>query len=123
MNTKTMEGLVGAGNSIHMINTPMRIFKEGRRKGDTATMERAMGYVSEFQGKAEQYKSEATEGMKEDIIDKVEISEEGRALSEEKAKERNVEEKNVGEKDQVLDFENPQCYTVTNSKQKGYDEE
>ena len=135
MNTKTMEGLVGAGNNINMINTPMRVFKKARRKGDTATMERAMGYVNQFQGKAQQYKSEVGAGMEEDAkearekarlerekaierrreerekqeegmevsgIDKVEISEEGRALLEENAEVK--EEKEAEEKDQVPDM-------------------
>ena len=61
MNTKTMEGLVGARTNMNLMNTPMRVFKEARRKGDTATMERAMGYADEFSGKAEDYK-----GMEED---------------------------------------------------------
>lgn len=47
MNTKTMEGLVGARTNMNLMNTPMRVFKEARRKGDTATMERAMGYADE----------------------------------------------------------------------------
>lgn len=66
MNMKTMEGLVGARTNIDLVNTPLRVYKEARRKGDTATMERAMGYVTEFEGKAEQYKTEADAGMKED---------------------------------------------------------
>lgn len=66
MNTKTMEGLVGARTNMNLLNTPMRVFKEARRKGDTATMERAMGYVGEFSDKAEEYKAEADKGMEED---------------------------------------------------------
>ena len=66
MNTKTMEGLVGARTNMNLMNTPMRVFKEARRKGDTATMERAMGYADEFSGKAEDYKAEADKGMEED---------------------------------------------------------
>lgn len=66
MNSKTMEGLVGARTNINMVNTPLRVFKEARRKGDTATMERAMGYVNEFEDKAEQYKTKADTGMQED---------------------------------------------------------
>ena len=46
MNTKTMEGLVGARTNIELLNTPFRVFKEARRKGDTETMKRAMGYVN-----------------------------------------------------------------------------
>lgn len=66
MNTKTMEGLVGARTNMNLVNTPMRVFKEARRKGDTATMERAMGYADEFFSKAEDYKAEADKGMEED---------------------------------------------------------
>lgn len=79
MQVKTMEGLVGARTNINLVNAPMRVFKEARRKGDTATMERAMGYVSEFADKAAEYKTEAGEGMEEDAAEakeKVEIERE-----------------------------------------------
>ena len=66
MHTKTMEGLVGARTNMNLMNTPMRVFKEARRKGDTETMERAMGYVGDFYDKAEDYKAEADKGMEED---------------------------------------------------------
>lgn len=66
MNTKTMEGLVGARTNMNLLNTPMRVYKEARRKGDMATMERAMGYVGDFSDKAEAYKEEAEKGMEED---------------------------------------------------------
>ncbi len=66
MNTKTMEGLVGASTSINLLDTPFKVYKEARQKGDTGTMERAIGYVGEFSDKAEKYKAEADEGMKED---------------------------------------------------------
>ena len=66
MNSKTMEGLVGTRTNANLMNTPMRVYKEARRKGDTATMERAMGYVGEFSDKADEYKAEADKGMEED---------------------------------------------------------
>lgn len=66
MHTKTMEGLIGARTNMDMTNVPMRVFKEARRKGDTATMERAMGYVNDFENRADQYKNTAEEGMKEE---------------------------------------------------------
>ena len=66
MNTKTMEGLVGARTNMNLLDTPMRVYKEARRKGNTATMERAMGYAGEFSGKAEEYKAEADKGMEGD---------------------------------------------------------
>ena len=64
MNTKTMEGLIGARVNMELLNTPMRVYKEARLKGDTATMERSMGYVNEFSDKAGEYKTEADKGMK-----------------------------------------------------------
>lgn len=66
MHTKTMEGLIGARTNMNLMNTPMRVYKEARRKGDSETMERAMGYVGECSDRAEEYKAEADEGMKED---------------------------------------------------------
>ncbi len=66
MNTKIMEGLVGANTNINIVNTPMRIYRDAERRGDTATMERSMGYACEFAGKADEYKSKADDGMKEE---------------------------------------------------------
>jgi len=66
MNAKTMEGLVGANSNTKLINTPMRVFKAARRRGDTATMERAMGYAGKFADRAQEYKTKADEGMEED---------------------------------------------------------
>lgn len=66
MHVKTMEGLVGARTNMNLLNTPMRVYREARRRGDTAAMERSMGYAGECADKAEEYKAEADEGMKED---------------------------------------------------------
>ena len=66
MHTKTMEGIVGARTNMDLLNTPFRVYKEARRRGDTATMDRAMGYAAEFSDKADEYKTKADEGMKED---------------------------------------------------------
>ena len=38
MTTKTMEGLIGARTNMELVNTPMRIYKEARLKGDTSVM-------------------------------------------------------------------------------------
>lgn len=65
MHTKTMEGLVGASTNMNLLNTPFRVYKEARRKGDTGTMERAMGYVNECSDKAQEYRVKAEEGMEE----------------------------------------------------------
>ncbi len=55
MHAKTMEGLAGASMSMKLMNTPIRVYKEAERRGDTAVMERAMGYASDFADKAEDY--------------------------------------------------------------------
>lgn len=89
MHTKTMEGLVGARTNMNLLNTPMRVYKEARRRGDTATMERAMGYVGDFSDKAEEYQAKADEGMKEDAKEAREKAE----LEREKAIEKRKEEK------------------------------
>lgn len=89
MHTKTMEGLIGARTNMNMTKVPMRVFKEASRKGDLATMERAMGYVCEFEDKAWQYKAEADEGMKEDTKD----TREKEKLAREQAIEKRREER------------------------------
>ncbi len=80
MNTKTMEGLSGASANMKLVNTPMRVFREAKRRGDTATMERAMGYAMQFFNKAEEYKNKAGEGTREE-------AEEIRERAEEETKE------------------------------------
>lgn len=154
MNTKTMEGLVGAGTNMKMSETPMRVFKEARRRGDIATMERAMGYVSEFSERSGEYKSEADQGMKEDaqearkkaeleaekaiqrrkeereqqkeqleeskhkdqdnIVDTVEISEDGKGLSQNDAKPVHTETDSTGtELVSTVTAKTPVTYTKT----------
>ena len=102
MNAKTMEGLVGARTNMNLLNTPMRVYKEARLKGDTETMERSMGYVNEFSGKAEEYKSEADKGMEEDARqarEKAKLQREEaiqkRREEREKLEERTGENRNV----------------------------
>lgn len=89
MNTKTMEGLVGARTNMNLVDTPMRIYREARRKGDTAAMERAMGYANEFSDKAKDYKAEADKGMEEDA----EEAREKAKLEREEAIEKRREER------------------------------
>ena len=80
MNTKTMEGLVGARTNMSLLNTPFRAYKEARQKGDTGKMEQAMGYMSACHEAACEYKEQADEGMKED-------AEETRRIAEEQCEE------------------------------------
>lgn len=87
MNSKTMEGLVGARTNMELLNTPFRVYKEARLKGDTAVMERAMGYMSNCHKAACEYKEEADEGMKEDVEETRRIAEEQREEAIEKRRE------------------------------------
>ena len=66
MNIKTMEGLVGAHTSMNIAKVPVRVYMEARRRGDSGTMERAMGYAGEFADRAKEYQAKADEGMEEE---------------------------------------------------------
>lgn len=59
MHTKTMAGLAGVSTNMKLLNTPFRVYKDAERRGDTAVMERAMGYVGDFAEKAEDYQKKA----------------------------------------------------------------
>ena len=89
MHTKTMEGLIGARTNMNMTKVPMQVYKEARRKDDFATMERAMGYVNDFENKAYQYKDETDEGMKEEAKE----AREKEKLAREQAIEKRREER------------------------------
>lgn len=95
MNTRTMEGLVGARTNINEMNTPMRAYKEARRRGDTETMERAMGYACDFAGEADEYKAEADEGMKEEAkeVREKEKTEREKAVEKRREERRKQEER------------------------------
>lgn len=88
MNVKTMEGLVGAGTNTGLMNTPLRVYEEAERRGDTETMERAMGYAGRLADAAEKYKAEADRGMKEEAKE----TEEKRKTEREEAIRRRKEE-------------------------------
>lgn len=98
MHTKTMEGLIGARTNMNLMNTPMCVYKEARRKGDSETMERAMGYVGECSDRAEEYKAEADEGMKKDAEEARKIAKEQREEAIQKRRdEREKLEKKIEE--------------------------
>ena len=94
MHTKTMEGLIGARTNMELLNTPFRVFKEARRKGDTAKMEQAMGYMGDFHEDAYEYKEKADEGMKKDVEETRKIAE---AQREEAIEKRREERKKLEE--------------------------
>lgn len=104
MKAGSMEGLIGASQNMKLVDVPMRVYREAERKGDTAIMERAMGYAADFTEKAYEYKEKAQDELikelkeeKEELEEKleenreftaenenveIEISEEGQKLSE-----------------------------------------
>ena len=91
MHTKTMEGLVGARTNMNLLNTPMRVFKDARRRGDTA----AIGYVSDFSNQAQEYQAEADKGMEEDAR---QAREKAKLQQEEAVLKRKEERKKMEEK-------------------------
>ena len=112
MNTKTMEGLIGAGTNMKLVDTPMRVFREAKRKDDTATMERAMGYATEFAGKADKYRAQADEGTLEEAKEAREKAELEREEALEKRREErerlteqieNTSEENTNPADTIVD--------------------
>ena len=66
MKANTATGLIGANAYLQETRVPMKVFKEARAEGDTAKMERAMGYVEELGSTALDYKKQADKGLKEE---------------------------------------------------------
>lgn len=66
MQAKTSAGLIGANAYLQETRVPLKVFKEARAEGDTAKMERAMGYVGKLGSTALEYKRQADKGLKED---------------------------------------------------------
>lgn len=98
MHTKTMEGLIGARTNMELLNTPFRVFKEARLKGDTDMMERAMGYMNECEEDAYEYKEVADEGMKKDLEETRKIAEEQREeMIKNRREEREEQQKKLEE--------------------------
>lgn len=120
MNTKTMEGLVGASTNIKNMDTPMRVFKDARRRGDLAVMERAMGYASDYAEEAYDYYDKAEKGMEEDAKEAREKVKElqEKAIQKQKEERQKLEEKlekskeadtlEVSEEGKILLKQNPE---------------
>lgn len=67
MNTKIIEGLVGANNNISLSSVPMRVYNEARSRGDVDVMGRAMEYFGKSIQKVNEYSKKADIGMKEEV--------------------------------------------------------
>lgn len=85
MKAGTMEGLIGAGINMKLMDTPMRVYKEARRKGDLGAMERAMGYAGDFQDTAYEYREKAEKELRKEME---ENKEEQKRKQEEAIEER-----------------------------------
>lgn len=112
MHTKTMEGLIGARANMNLTKEPMRVYKEARRKGDTAVMERAMGYVRDFEDRAYQYKNKADEGMKEEARE----NREKEKLEREKALEERREERKELEAEMTAKIQDNRNHSETDTQ-------
>lgn len=66
MQTNTAAGLIGANAYLQETRVPTKVFKEARAEGDTAKMERAIGYVEKLGSTALEYKKQADKGLKEE---------------------------------------------------------
>ncbi len=67
MKAGSMEGLIGASINTKISRTPMRVFKEAELRGDTETMKRAMGYVREYQDKAQECSDREQEALPKEL--------------------------------------------------------
>lgn len=67
MRAASMERLIGAYANMKLSETPMRVYREAERRGDTEGMERAMGYVTEFQEKAQEYADKIPEELAKEL--------------------------------------------------------
>ncbi len=111
MIAKTQEGLIGANNAMNSIRTPMKVFKEARARGDTATMERAMGYVNEINDDAWKHKYSADEGLKQE-------AEENKLKAEQEREElaQRIEENKDKQEDRIEEGGKEGLQTVTEVK-------
>lgn len=99
MKAGSMEGLIGASLNMKLTRTPMRVFKAAELKGDTETMKRAMGYVTEFREKAHECSDRAQEQLGKELEEERKEQEARRKKAQEngeKAKDyvEKVQEKN-----------------------------
>lgn len=93
MKAGSMEGLIGASLNMKLSRTPMRVYKEAELKGDTETMERAMGYVTDFQEKAHECSDKAQEELAKEMKEERKEQELKREQAIEKRKEETKEYK------------------------------
>lgn len=91
MKAGSMEGLIGASQNMKLTRTPMRVYKEAERRGDTETMERAMGYITDFEKKAQECSDKAQEELTKELKEERQEQELKREQAATKRKEERKE--------------------------------
>lgn len=113
MKAGSMEGLIGASVNMKLSKTPMRVYKEAERKGDTAVMERAMGYATDFQEKAHEYSDKAQEELAKELKEERKEQELKREQAIEKRKEEAKEYKEKLQESNKSDVQNADSVEIS----------
>ena len=113
MKAGSMEGLIGAAVNMKLTETPMRVYREAERKGDTGTMERAMGYVSDFQEKAHEYSDKAQEELAKELKEERKEQELKREQAIEKRREESEEYKEKLQESNKSDIQNADSVEIS----------
>lgn len=96
MHVLTMEGLMGAGVNAKLVDTPMRAAGAAERRGDTAAMERALGYAGAVADQAEDYQKKAAKGMEKEAEEAKKAEEKRQEeLAEKRAEEKKALEERI----------------------------
>ena len=119
MQAGSMNAFMGASSNLELVNTPMKVFKEARARGDTETMNRAMGYVTEFGKKAEKN----ADKLSEETIKEIREARKQQEIEREQAIEED-RQKNKTEREQALnDVEKPTVEPTETTDAAATDEE
>lgn len=119
MQAGSMNAFMGASSNLKLVNTPMKVFKEARARGDTETMKRAMGYVTEFGNNAEKY----ADKLGEETVKEIREARKQQEIEREQAIEE-ARQKNKTEREQALnDAEKPAAEPAETTDAAAADEE
>lgn len=113
MKAGSMEGLIGASVNMKLTETPMRVYREAERRGDTGTMERAMGYVADFQEKAHEYSDKAQEELVKELKEEREEQELKREQAIEKRRKEAEEYKEKLQESNTSDIQKADSVEVS----------
>ncbi len=94
MNAKMMEGLVGASMNAKLSDTPMSVYEQASREGDTGKMQRALGLAGECTQQAEEYQKKVEKGREEEK----KAEREKEKIEQEEALEKSRQEKKEAQK-------------------------